>query len=483
MSSLIESLESRQHMADFSAAINFQPLNAPRAPKMSIDYGAVYDARRGGLTFGWDADNRANAVDRNAIEISRTQRNDTFIAMQQNGTFTWELAVPAAGTYSVTIVAGDPTQTGDRMAIAAEGDVIIAGMTKPRRRFLEGTSIVTITDGRLTISSPNLSSNNKINWVHIESVEIDSTPPPAATGKLAWKKAATMPIARVEPESAVVDGKFYVFSGYSDANWQGSKRVDRYDIKTNTWQRMADMPIGTTHAGVAVVGKKIWFTGGYTARPGTINKQDVGSTNVIIYDTVTNTWSNGPKLPALRASGGLALVENKLYYFGGEDRSRANRREHWMLDLSNQSAGWQSRASIPEGRTHFGTVVINGAIYAMGGQQDIDAEATFLKTSYRYNPKTDKWNQLANMPLQRSHLSPNTIVRDGKILMFGGEWKFNFELAETLSYDPMTNKFTKLTPLPVERASGAAGLIGDQVVFTGGKKHGWFADTYIGTFS
>src|ERR1700712_2814056 len=80
MSRLIESLENRELFhAPFSASINFAPLNAPRAPGLLTDYGATYAVRRGGLEYGWSDDVQAFAVDRN---ITRIQKNDTFISMQ-----------------------------------------------------------------------------------------------------------------------------------------------------------------------------------------------------------------------------------------------------------------------------------------------------------------------------------------------------------------------------------------------------------------
>ncbi|MGN6626836.1 MAG: hypothetical protein ACTHLN_09470 [Tepidisphaeraceae bacterium] len=75
----IDSLEPRRLLhADFGVSINFAPLGN-RAPGMLLDYGSVYDVRRGGLSYGWDADASADAVKRNATKV---KRNDAFIAMQ-----------------------------------------------------------------------------------------------------------------------------------------------------------------------------------------------------------------------------------------------------------------------------------------------------------------------------------------------------------------------------------------------------------------
>ncbi len=475
-------------MADFTAAINFQPIGAPRAPGMLVDYGAAYGVRRGGLSYGWNNDNTANAVHTDLLAISKTHRNDTHINMQTGGNRTWEIAVPHAGNYLVSLVSGDPSTPNERIGISVEGEIGIAAMTKPNKRFLEGILTVSVTDGKLTISNLPGYNENKINYLSI--VAVDGVTGPSKVSGINWVSGATMLVPRVEPETAVVDGKMYVFSGYGDIagthgnGWQPSKSYDRYDPKTNKWSRLGNMPIATTHGAVAVVGKDIWIAGGYTARPRTTNYQDFGTTNVLIYHTLTNTWSRGPSLPVKRASSGMALVNNKLYYISGEPEDHvSNSKEVWVLDLSKQSLGWRARAPIPDGRTHFGTAVVNGKIYILGGQHGIDKKATFLKSNYMYDPVTNKWTRIADLPSNQSHNSPNTLVIGSKIYIFGGEFSYNNDTSRVLEYDPATNRFTTLTPLPAVRASGAAGYVNGKIVFGGGKQAGTFHDdTWIGVF-
>lgn len=310
----------------------------------------------------------------------------------------------------------------------------------------------------------------------------DPDPHPTPVTGITWTQGTNMPVGRVEPEMAVVNNKLYAFSGYSDTSWQPIRRVDRYDPATATWTRMNDMPIGITHAAVTVVGTDVWFAGGYAERVGVYGQQDIAITTVKIYNTLTDTWSDGPSLPQQRGSGGLGLIDNKLYFTSGEKRDRTNMTDTWMLDLNDQGAGWQSRAPIPSGRTHFGTVVIDNKMYIMGGQIGIDEGSNYLATSYRYDPATDTWAQLANMPIAMSHYSPSTFVKDGRIYLMGGEYQFNFESTQVLEYNPAENSFRTLTPIPIARAAAIAGLIDGKILYTGGKNAYWRNETYIGTF-
>lgn len=479
---LIESLESRQHLST-TIGIDFAPDGAPIAEGTVADTGKIFGLRSNGNSYGWDQDVSSQAVVRNTT-YTPYQRSKTFIPMFNR---TWEIGVEP-GVYSVRVGAGDPQTSGYSIRIQAEGKTVVSGTTSSSKRLLTGSTTVTVTDGKLTLQSYDPTQVNPIGYVEIKYVGPASTltptppPTPVPAGTLKWTPAARMPVPRVEPESMVVDGKLYVFSGYADSNWQPIRRVDVYDPVTNTWRRLSDMPIGTTHAAVARIGSRIWFVGGYTARPGTTNRQDFGTRSVLIYDTQTDTWSTGPSLPARRASGGLALVDNRLYFFAGEDEKRINRTQHWMLDLNNLSAGWVTRASIPEGRTHFGTAVVNGQVYVIGGQIGIDSGSVHLKTSWKYDPATNTWTRLADLPQERSHLSPCTVAVGTKIYTFGGEYKYNVDVSTVTEYDTLNNTYRNLTSLPGARASGAAGYINGRFVFTGGKKNGFYADTWIGTF-
>jgi hypothetical protein len=88
--------------------------------------------------------------------------------MQRNGTFTWELAVPN-GTYSVKVVAGDPSYFDSVYKINAEAVTIVNGTPSSGTRWFEGTASVTVSDGRLTLSNASGSSNNKLCFVEVTS--------------------------------------------------------------------------------------------------------------------------------------------------------------------------------------------------------------------------------------------------------------------------------------------------------------------------
>ena len=84
-----------------------------------------------------------------------------------------------------------------------------------------------------------------------------SAPNPAWT-TLQWNKGAPSPFARAESPTAVVDGKMYLFGGFTD-DLGASDELDVYDPARDTWTRLKDMPTRVTHLNPAIDRGTIWF--------------------------------------------------------------------------------------------------------------------------------------------------------------------------------------------------------------------------------
>ena len=147
--------------------VNFQPSGAPVPSGYLADTGLVFAARGNGQTYGWNADNSAQTRDRNAAN-SADQRYDTLNHLQKPAVpdAVWEIAVPN-GTYVVRVVSGDASNFDSVFRMTVEGTLTVSGTPTTTTRWIEGTSTVTVADGRLTIRSGAGASNNKICFVEI----------------------------------------------------------------------------------------------------------------------------------------------------------------------------------------------------------------------------------------------------------------------------------------------------------------------------
>ncbi len=296
----------------------------------------------------------------------------------------------------------------------------------------------------------------------------DSTVPPPKTS-LSWlKPGAAAPTPRYEAEGLAVHGKLYVFGGFFDGKTQATVRSDRYDPKTDTWTPIASLPEKLTHAGQATDGRVIYLAGGFVGdHPG--NSSD----RFWIYDIERNTWSRGPSLPEPRGGGALVLLGRELHYFGGTVRLpggeyKADHGDHWVFHLDHPEAGWSAAAPLPNPRNHLGGCAAGGKIYAVGGQHLGDELSGNQRSVDVYDPARDDWTKAADLPVAKGHLTANVLERNGHVIVISGLTNGSQKLDTIDDYDPGTDAWTALTPLPQPRQSPVSGIVGDQLIVTGG---------------
>src|SRR6185312_3897206 len=179
----------------------------------------------------------------------------------------------------------------------------------------------------------------------------------------------------------------------------------------------ANFPDRLTHAGVAVVGHDIYFAGGYIGIGATGYNQQFGTTNIWKYNVDTNTYTSVVALPKAVSAGGLVLLNNELHYVGGNNNSRQDIGDHYVLDLNNIAAGWKTATSMPHGRSHFGLVTLDGKIYAVGGQFGNDANSVTQNYVEVWDPANPGvWTELAPLPTKISHFASAVIVSGDRII-------------------------------------------------------------------
>lgn len=305
----------------------------------------------------------------------------------------------------------------------------------------------------------------------------------AATRIFAWNSAAPAPIERFESQGLAVNGKLYLFGGFYNAEIQATTRADVFDPKTNSWVRIADMPEAITHAGQASDGERIYLVGGYVG-----DSPGPSTAHVWTYTLASDTWSAGPALPAARGGGGAVLVGRSLHFIGGATRgttveSAVDQGDHFVLNLDGGTS-WTQAAPLPNPRNHIAVVALNGKIYVIGGQHRNNEGTENQEQVDVYDPATDSWTRAANLPRPHSHTSASTFIMANRIISVGGsgnDGRNGTPLASVLLYDPQTDVWIALPPLPEGRKTPVADAIDEQIVVATGNGGGPTATTWIGT--
>ena len=107
------------------------------------------------------------------------------------------------------------------------------------------------------------------------------------------------------------------------------------------------MPTARGGATAQAIGDKIYVVGGMDADGASL-------ATVEVYDPPTNTWARRPSMATRRDNPGSAVLDGKLYVFGGRTRnadgSDARRHAGHSRDVRPGDRTWTPRAPMPTGR-------------------------------------------------------------------------------------------------------------------------------------
>ena len=346
------------------------------------------------------------------------------------------------------LVGPDGVGTGAGPVAAAHGGAHAGGAAHP----------VGVVEPRLRRYVSPIRAKRRANWLARAGVRTTKEI------SFSWQTGTPHPIERFESNGLAAFGKLWVLGGFGKYTSQASPRSDVYDPATDGWKRLPDAPKNVTHAPAVLVGDTIWVLGGFEGKhPGPSIKY------VLKYDIGDNAWSRGPDLPAQRGAGGAAAVGSKIYFFGGSVRaagstSYQDKSDLWVLDTSNQSEGWKSKANFPAPRNHLSGAAINGDVYAFGGQLGGNESQGNQKRVDRYDPETNSWTRVADMPTARGHITASTFAIAGRIIVGGGTNNGNIPSKDMAAYDPSSNRWTVLTGLPSGRKTPVMGAINGKLV-------------------
>jgi parallel beta-helix repeat protein len=182
-----------------------------------------------------------------------------------------------------------------------------------------------------------------------------------------------------------------------------------------------------------------------------------------------NSWATKAPMQVKRSRLGVAVVNGKIYAIGGDDvylsgncltaygcyGKLLNTTEEYDPALDT----WTFKAPMPTPRCSFGVAVYQNKIYCIGGRT---SEGT-TGVNEVYNPATDTWETKTPMPTPRMELQANVV--NGKIYLIGGKSEYTTNLNMTEVYDPETDTWTTKTSAPHRITSGASTVADNKIYF------------------
>lgn len=207
------------------------------------------------------------------------------------------------------------------------------------------------------------------------------------------------------------------------------------------------------------------------------------------WSTLANITSNGVQFP--RQEGSIALVGSDIFYIGGTTPvSTSSTVGETIANVSRYSITnntWASVASMPHACNHCNVGVVDGLIYVLGGMNVTAAGGPSFwnatGASAVYDPSTDVWTTLPDVPAGRAVGSAATMVVGGTIYLPGGLLNTNLTTDEEgttamfSAYNTQTAEWSILEDVPAPRDHAGKGVWGTTLYILAGRLDGHWNDT------
>lgn len=270
-----------------------------------------------------------------------------------------------------------PTKRTEVAAAALEGKIyVVGGFEKP-------------------------SLSNVLNFTITPSVEMYDP----ATDR--WTSKRPLPVGLHHVGIGVAGGRLYIIGGYGKSGlsvWNPVTTVYAYDPTTDTWTERAPMPTARGALSVTEHDGKLYAIGGYD--------QKANNAQVEVYDPARNVWTTAASPP--RDHLAAAAVAGKIYAIGGRVNGDYSQNLALVEMYDPAVDRWTRVSDLPTARSGITAAVVEGKIYVFGGE---GAAGTFNQNEV-YDPEQNKWQTMLPMPTARHGLG--SAVVQGRIYVISG---------------------------------------------------------------
>ncbi len=291
-----------------------------------------------------------------------------------------------------------------------------------------------------------------------------------------WRSSPSIPgNARWYPSAVGYNGKVYVFGGYScgdtvtgfECSDLDETRI--FDVATGTWSEGAPMPVRREAAVVVALNGLIYVIGGANYPSGSPYEP---FSRVDVYDPISDTWSQVASMLEPREAAAGAVLNGKIYVAGGYFYDSDTFTQYY-LDTAEVydplSDTWTPIAGLPVGGGYAPAgAALAGRFCVIGGYtyDDFVFQDVYHDEVQAYDPASDTWETLAPLPVGRIGAAVGVV--DGRLFLTGGTNDGPAALRDTLEYDPAIDAWTARVTPPDRRSYGGAAVVGRELFVVGG---------------
>jgi N-acetylneuraminic acid mutarotase len=237
---------------------------------------------------------------------------------------------------------------------------------------------------------------------------------------------------------------------------------------TINWSTAAQSTIQRGESGGAVVDGKLYVFGGY------VDNTYVPTARMDVYDAGTNSWSQLASMPVGLTHMGVAVSGHDIYVAGGYPPGPGGAGQTFAttaVSRYNVDANtWTAMPSLPQARGGGALALENGILHFFGGSDLSRADSATHWTLAL--PGGTSWQSSTALPVGRNHLGGVTL--NGQIYAVGGQKGQDAAAVYTAEFDvwdPASSTWKPLAPLPSARSHiGAATFaMGSRIIALGGE--------------
>ncbi len=266
-----------------------------------------------------------------------------------------------------------------------------------------------------------------------------------------WEMVGDVPFHKHHSNGFSYEGKAYVFQGTN--NEVASNLVWSYDPITNEWTELDPFPGEARGIAIGDDWNNKYYLGFGRGQNGYLN-------DLWEYDPATDTYEQLPSCPCQGRSHPAFVAHNDKIFMGSGSTGNGDLKDWWVYDMLTQT--WEQKEDIPgSNRHHPFQFHIDDIIYIGGGH---------VSNWLSYNPATEEWGDISNLPQGRVAGSQFSYNGRGYVLAGDDTWHNHVPTEETfLEYNAETDTWKQLPELPNgSRWAPSSFIIDNELYFFGG---------------
>lgn len=175
-------------------------------------------------------------------------------------------------------------------------------------------------------------------------------------------------------------------------------------------------------------------------------------------------WRTQAVLDTPRDDFGTAVVGGRIWVVGGMTGERAHKLASVEV-YDPRADSWSAGPALPAGRSSPGTTHVGEVVYAFGGTTQSGDHVTVSDAATALDTRNGRWTRLPPMPTPRYELAAVAVGR--RIYAIGGDGG-DGPVRTVEVYDTRTRTWSAGPPLPKARSSLRAVLLGSRIYAVGG---------------